>query len=98
MTPLSQRYFTNGKVRETLAAQAQATIAAAKSGGYAWIDLHNESMKYLNSIGEAQANTLSAAEKDKTHLSPKGTKVFGKMVADLIGREIPSLKGALAKE
>jgi lysophospholipase L1-like esterase len=51
-------------------------------------------MKYLNSIGETEANTLSAAEKDKTHLSPKGTKVFGKMVAELIAVKIPSLKGA----
>ncbi|TID16577.1 F-actin-capping protein subunit beta [Venturia nashicola] len=92
VTPLSQRYFTDKKVRETLSAQSQATIAAAKSGDFAWIDLHAESMKYLNSIGEAEANTLSPLEKDKPHLSPKGTKVFGKMGTDLIAVKVPGLK------
>lgn len=96
-TPLSQRYFTAGKLRETLSAQAQATIAAAKSGDTIFIDLHAESMKYLTSIGEAEANTLSANEKDKTHLSTKGTKVFGGIVADLIAAGIPALKGVFVK-
>ena len=54
-------------------------------------------MKYLNSIGEAEANTLSPSEKDKTHLSPKGTKVFGKMVAELIEGKIPSLRESIVR-
>jgi hypothetical protein len=84
-------------VKESLAAQASATIAAAKSGDYAWINLHGESMKYLNSVGEAEAATLAPMKEDKTHLSPKGTKVFGKMVAELIAGKIPSLKGAFVR-
>lgn len=84
-------------MRESLVAQAQATVAAAKAGDYAWIDLHGESMKYLNSVGEAEAMTLSPVKEDKTHLSPKGTKMFGKMVAELIAGKIPSLKGAFVR-
>lgn len=94
VTPLSQRYFSNNKVRESLAAQAKATVAAADAGKFNWIDLHGESMKYLNGIGEQAALKLAPAEADKTHLSPKGTTVFGRMVADLVATKVPNLKAA----
>jgi lysophospholipase L1-like esterase len=50
-------------------------------------------MKYLNSIGEAAGDKFSPMTDDKTHLSPRGTVVFGRMVAELIGRRLPELKG-----
>jgi lysophospholipase L1-like esterase len=92
VTPLSRRYFSNGKVRDTLANEGKSTIAAAEAGKFLWIDLHAESMRYLNAIGQQAAQQLNPVSADTTHLTPKATVLFGRMVADLIAAKVPSLR------
>src|ERR1700761_4881350 len=68
-TPLTRRTFQGPKVVENLAEQKTATIAAAKGGSYASIDLNAASTRFINAIGQTAANKYNLAEKDYTHLN-----------------------------
>lgn len=64
------------------------------------IDLNAASKKYVQAIGPAEATKLDAdyrgaqdasTAKDNTHLNAHGSAIFGRMVADLIYRQVPAL-------
>ncbi|KAF8860535.1 SGNH hydrolase [Acephala macrosclerotiorum] len=85
VTPLSRRNFnSSGLVIEDLSQQRNATIAVANSINAAYIDLNEASIKYLDSIGAADAATYNRIPTDFTHLNPVGSVVFGDMVSWLI--------------
>lgn len=50
----------------------------------AYIDLNGASVKYLNSIGPANAATYNRIPTDFTHLNPVGSVVFGGIVSWLM--------------
>ncbi len=63
------------------------------------IDLHRDSIAYLDKIGEKEGNTLAITKKnddgetifDKTHLDWKGSYIFGRIVAVDMGKVAPEL-------
>lgn len=68
-----------------------ATISAAESDGYTYIDLNRASTDYLNAIGPDDAYTYNLNPTDFTHLNDQGSIVFGGLVAELILAALPSL-------
>jgi lysophospholipase L1-like esterase len=63
-----------------------------------YIDLNKASTKYMNQIGQANAEKYNRQKDDRTHLNSHGTEVFGRMVADLIMERLPGLEGVFNGE
>jgi lysophospholipase L1-like esterase len=100
VTPLARRYFgADGKVHDDLTAYAAAMEQVAVEMKVPLIDLHRESIAYLDKIGEQKALTLSIIKKDaqgnevvdKTHLNWAGSYVFGRIVAEGMRKTVPAL-------
>ena len=100
VTPLTRRYFeADGKVHSDLTAHAETMKRVATEMKVPLIDLHHDSIAYLDSVGEKSGNTLAITKKDddgktifdKTHLDWKGSYVFGRIVAVDMGHAVPSL-------
>lgn len=88
VTSLTRRTFntTTGKVIENLAPQVIAALEVAKENKAQFIDLNKASTAYINAIGQSNADLYNLASGDRTHLNPSGEKLFGNLVAKLIGR------------
>jgi lysophospholipase L1-like esterase len=84
LTSLTRRTFTNGQLVDSLDNVAEAAKRAAASIGVTVLDLNAASSKYVQAIGQSNADKYNLAQGDRTHLNPHGTVVFGRMVADLI--------------
>jgi lysophospholipase L1-like esterase len=100
VTPLSRRdYEADGKVRTDLLVHATAMKKVAKKMHVPLIDLHADSMAYLNTLTEAQGLALGPTKKDaegktvpdKTHVNYEGAYVFGRIVALDMGKAVPAL-------
>jgi pectin methylesterase-like acyl-CoA thioesterase len=100
ITPLTRREFgSDGKVHSDLLAHAATMTRVAREMNVPLIDLQDESIAYLDQIGEAQGTALGITKKDaqgntipdKTHLNWKGSYVFGRMVAVDLGKAVPVL-------
>ena len=99
VTPLTRRNFDDGKIHSDLTQHAVAMKRVAEEMKVPLIDLHADSIAYLDRIGESQAQTLGITKKDpegntipdKTHLDWKGSYVFGRMVAVDLGNAVPAL-------
>jgi len=100
VTPLTRRYFeSDGKIHSDLGEYSDAMRSVAREMKVPLIELQNESIAYLNNVGERSANGLSITKKDtdgktifdKTHLNWRGSYVFGRMVADDLGKAVPEL-------
>lgn len=101
VTPLSRRFFgSDGKIHSDLAEYCDAMRGVASQMKVPLIDLQNESVAYLDKVGEAEGNKLGITKKDidgktiadKTHLNWEGSYVFGRMVAVDLGKAIPALQ------
>lgn len=101
VTPLVRRFWgPDGKVHSNLIAYSDAMTDVAHEMNVPLIDLHDESIAYLDKVGEAEGNTLSITKKndsgktifDETHLDWKGSYVFGRMVAADLGKAVPELE------
>ncbi|AEU35412.1 GDSL-type esterase/lipase family protein [Granulicella mallensis] len=101
VTPLTRRYFgTDGKVHSDLQEYSEAMRGVAREMKVPLIELQNESIAYLDKVGEAEGDKLAITKKDtdgktifdKTHLDWAGSYVFGRMVAVDLGKAVPSLK------
>ena len=92
VTPLTRRSFSGSAPADNLARQRELTLSAAKAGGIKVIDLNTASRKYVAAIGKAAAARYNLKDGDNTHLNAHGSKVFGRMVADLIVQVVPDLK------
>ena len=64
VTPLTRRYFEDGKIHSDLTAHAASMRHVAADMQVPLIDLHADSIVYLDHIGEAQARTLGITKKD----------------------------------
>jgi lysophospholipase L1-like esterase len=100
VTPLTRRYFeADGKIHSDLAAHAETMKRVAAEMKVPVIDLHQDSIAYLDSIGEKAGNTMAIIKKDtdgktifdKTHLDWKGSYAFGRIVAVDMGKAVPEL-------
>lgn len=101
VTPLTRRYFgADGKIHSDLTAYSNAMASVAREMNVPFIDLQNESIAYLDKVGEGAANQLAITKKDdegktifdKTHLNWQGSYVFGRMVATALGKQVPALE------
>lgn len=95
VTPITRRTFVDGKVREDFKDWRGKAIAASKDAGAYWLDLTLASTNYMNAIGEedAQKYNWGDAGTDRTHLNSSGSKVFGRMVIDLLLAKRSDLAG-----
>ncbi|KAF9877060.1 GDSL-like Lipase/Acylhydrolase [Colletotrichum karsti] len=84
VTPLTRRSFSNGVVTNNLSNERERTIAAATATGTTYIDLNLNSRKFVQAIGETKAHSYNLKDGDNTHLNAEGSKVFGRLVADLL--------------
>jgi lysophospholipase L1-like esterase len=100
VTPLTRRYFgADGKIHSDLTEYSNALKSVATGLNAPLIDLQALSIDYLDQVGEAGAVTLGISKKDsngdtipdKTHLSWQGSYVFGRIVAENLGKAIPQL-------
>jgi lysophospholipase L1-like esterase len=100
VTPLTRRYYgDDGKIHSDLLAHTEAMKKVAAEEKTPLIDLQADSIAYLNTLSEAQANLLGITKKDaqgntipdKTHLNAEGSYVFGRIVAVDLGKAVPAL-------
>lgn len=100
VTPLVRRFWgADGKIRSNLIAYSNAMTDVARQMHVPLINLHGESIAYLNRIGETGGNKLAITKKDnagktifdETHLDWQGSYVFGRMVATGLGKVVPGL-------
>ncbi|KAI1269821.1 SGNH hydrolase-type esterase domain-containing protein [Xylariaceae sp. FL1019] len=94
VTPMTRRSFTSEHVAvDDLHDQRLATIAAAQAVGVTYLDLNQESLTYVDAIGEDAAHVYNLIPTDNTHLNDYGSIVFGRMVADLLIEKRRDLEG-----
>ena len=55
------------------------------------IDLNENSLLYINTVGEEASHVYNLTPDDNTHLNDHGSTVFGRMVADLLLQTKPDL-------
>jgi len=100
VTPLSRlNYGADGKIHSDLLAHAETMRKVAAEMHTPLVDLHADSLAYLNTLTEAQGNALGITKKDsdgntipdKTHLNYQGSYVFGRLVAVGLGKAVPAL-------
>ncbi|MGB0081560.1 MAG: GDSL-type esterase/lipase family protein, partial [Terracidiphilus sp.] len=82
VTPLTRRYYgEDGKIHSDLLAHSEAMKKVAAEEHTPLIDLQADSIAYLDTLAEAQANALGITKKDaqgntipdKTHLNAEGS-------------------------
>ena len=100
VTPLARRYYgDDGKIHSDLLAHAEAMKKVATEEKTPLIDLQADSIAFLDTLNEAQANLLGITKKDaqgntipdKTHLNAEGSYAFGRIVAVDLGKAVPAL-------
>jgi lysophospholipase L1-like esterase len=101
VTPLTRRYFgADGRIHSDLGEYSEAMRSVAREMKVPLIELQNESIAYLDKIGEAAGNNLAITKKDsdgktifdKTHLNWAGSYAFGRIVAADLGKAVPQLQ------
>jgi lysophospholipase L1-like esterase len=100
VTPITRQYFDeDGKIHPPLAAHATTMKRVAREMNVPLIDLHDESVAYLDSLGPERAYSLGTSTKDaagrtevdKTHWNWEGSYVFGRVVATDMAKAVPEL-------
>ncbi len=100
-TPVTRRYFkADGTIHSDLLEHTATMKRVAAELKAPAIDLQTESIAYLDKVGETAANRLAITKKDddgktifdKTHLNWWGSYVFGRMVAEDLGKIVPALR------
>lgn len=100
VTPISRReYGADGKIHSSLQPHADAMKKVAAEEHVQLIDLHADSIAYLNTLTQAQASALGITKKDaegktipdQAHLNYEGSYIFGRIVALDLGKTVPTL-------
>jgi lysophospholipase L1-like esterase len=101
VTPITRQYFeADGKIHSD---QTEHCVTMRKVAAYMnvpLIELQNESIAYLESIGEEAGHKFEITKKDatgatiydKTHFNWAGSYIFGRIVAVDLGNAVPELK------
>ena len=100
VTPLTRRNWgADGKIHSDLTAYAYGMEEVAKELQVPLIDLQSRSIAYLDNVGKEKGTALGITKKDKfgkvqsdgTHLNWAGSYVFGRIVAEDMGKAVPAL-------
>ncbi len=96
VTSLVRRNFgPDGRIVSDLVAYAEAARAVAEAKRVPLIDLHARSIAVLNQVGPKAAEEYSPAKDDgtpdRTHLTPRGSVVFGGVVAEEMKKAVPAV-------
>ena len=101
VTPITRQYFeADGKIHSDQTEHCATMRKIAADMNVPLIELQNESIAFLESIGEEAGHKLEITKKDatgatiydKTHFNWAGSYVFGRMVAVDLGKAVPELK------
>lgn len=102
VTPLSRRFFgPDGKIHSDLEPYAATVRSIAGEMQVPLIDLHAESVTYLDKLGPDAQRIVSGRTRktpagevvpDKTHLNVFGGYTFGRMVAVDLAKAVPTLE------
>jgi lysophospholipase L1-like esterase len=101
VTPITRQYFeADGKIHSDQTEHCVAMRKVATEMNVPLIELQNESIAYLEGIGENAGHKFEITKKDaagatiydKTHFNWAGSYVFGRMVAVDLGQAVPDLK------
>ena len=101
VTPITRQYFeADGKIHSDQTEHCITMRKVAAEMKVPLIELQNESIAYLESVGEAAGHKFEITKKDatgatiydKTHFNWAGSFVFGRMVAVDLGKAAPELK------
>ena len=101
VTPITRQYFeADGKIHSDQTEHCVTMRKVAADMNVPLIELQNESIAYLESIGEEAGHKFEITKKDatgatiydKTHFNWAGSYVFGRMVAVDLGKAVPELK------
>jgi len=100
VTPITRQYFeADGKIHSDQTEHSETMRRVAADMKAPLIELQNESIAYLESIGEQAGHKFEITKKDgtgatiydKTHFNWAGSYVFGRMVAVDLGKAAPEL-------
>jgi PelA/Pel-15E family pectate lyase len=96
VTSLTRRRFNaEGHIASDLGAYAEATATMARALNVPLVDLHALSIALIDRVGPVKAGAFGLLKPDytydATHLSERGSEVFGDLVATELGRLAPSL-------
>ena len=100
VTPITRQYFeADGKIHSDQTEHSETMRRVAAEIHVPLIELQNESIAYLESIGEEAGHKFEITKKDatgatifdKTHFNWAGSYVFGRMVAVDLGKAAPEL-------
>ncbi|KAJ6531825.1 SGNH hydrolase-type esterase domain-containing protein, partial [Mycena capillaripes] len=79
VTSLTRRtFFDNGTIQDLLGPWADETILISQQLDTHLLDLHANSITYVEAIGPDAAHRLNRSPDDNTHLNENGTIVFGR--------------------
>jgi lysophospholipase L1-like esterase len=101
VTPITRQYFeADGKIHSDQTDHCITMRKVAADMNVPLIELQNESIAYLEGIGEAAGHKFEITKKDatgatiydKTHFNWAGSYVFGRMVAVDLGKTVPELE------
>ena len=107
VTPLTRQYFQeDGKIHSDQPEHCETMRRVATDMKVPLIELQNESIAYLDKVGEAAGHKFEITKKDpagltifdKTHLNWAGSYVFGRMVAVGLGKAVPALAKYVSPE
>ena len=102
ITSMTRRQFTaEGKIESDLWPYVEAIKKLAEQKSVPLIDLHARSIRVLDKLGPKASEEFDPApapkpgqpppKPDKTHLSPKGIEVMGRLVAEDVKKVEPAL-------
>jgi len=102
VTSMTRRRFTSeGRIESDLLPYVEAVKNLAAERSVPLIDLHARSIAVLDQLGPTASEEFDPplaskpdqppAKPDKTHLSPKGAEVMGKLVAEDLKKAVPAL-------
>jgi lysophospholipase L1-like esterase len=101
VTPVTRQYFeADGKIHSDQTDHCITMRKVAVDMNVPLIELQNESIAYLESVGEEAGHKFEITKKDatgatiydKTHFNWAGSYLFGRMVAVDLGNAVPDLK------
>ncbi len=86
----------SNKIKSSLEPYAEAVRALAKEKNVPLVDLHARSKELCEQMGKAKCDEISPRKDDgkidNTHLTDKGSEIFGKIVAEELIKAVPELK------
>ncbi len=101
VTPITRQYFeADGKIHSDQTEHCITMRRIAEDMKVPLIELQNDSIAYLEKVGEEAGHKFEITKKDatgatiydKTHFNWAGSYVFGRMVAVDLGKAAPELK------